>query len=253
MIKISIIGAGNVASHLATAFMASERIQLLQLYARRTDVAMALPAGVAVVHELGALDVADLYIIAVSDSAIAGISAQLPFGDRLVVHTSGTMPFETIDPKNRRGVFYPLQTFSKEKPVVSDQIPLCIEAENSADQTLLFEVANAISEQVYAINGTQRQALHVAAVFVNNFVNQLYTVAEQICNDNGLPFDMLKPLIRETSEKVMSLSPRAAQTGPASRNDLQTIAAHTAFLTDPNIKEIYTLLTQSILSNGQKL
>ena len=194
-----------------------------------------------------------MYIIAVSDDAIAQVSENLALDNQLVVHTSGTVTLNALANKNRRGVFYPLQTFSKDKAVNFKTIPLCIEAENEKDATTLKLIANAISDAVYDINSEQRKALHVAAVFVNNFVNHLYQMGNEICDANTIPFEILKPLIQETANKIATLSPKNAQTGPAKRNDLKTIAAHEEFLKDENQAAIYKLLTQSIQDNGKKL
>ncbi|HSN48940.1 MAG TPA: DUF2520 domain-containing protein, partial [Flavobacterium sp.] len=128
-----------------------------------------------------------------------------------------------------------------------------LESENETDFELLRIVAETISKKVYDINSVQRKALHISAVFVNNFVNHLYQIGNEICIENKLPFEVLKPLILETANKVMNLSPREAQTGPAIRNDEQTIAGHLDFLLDENQKKIYKTLTQSIQNNGKKL
>jgi predicted short-subunit dehydrogenase-like oxidoreductase (DUF2520 family) len=132
-------------------------------------------------------------------------------------------------------------------------IPLCLETENEKDAPTLKLIANAISDAVYDINSEQRKALHVAAVFVNNFVNYLYQMGNEICDANAIPFEILKPLIQETANKIATLSPKNAQTGPAKRNDLKTIAAHEEFLKDENQAAIYKLLTQSLQNNGKKL
>jgi predicted short-subunit dehydrogenase-like oxidoreductase (DUF2520 family) len=117
----------------------------------------------------------------------------------------------------------------------------------------LKQLAHSISNAVYEINSEQRKALHVAAVFVNNFVNYLYQMGNEICDANAIPFEILKPLIQETANKIATLSPKNAQTGPAKRNDLKTIAAHEEFLKDENQAAIYKLLTQSLQNNGKKL
>jgi predicted short-subunit dehydrogenase-like oxidoreductase (DUF2520 family) len=252
MINVSIIGSGNVAGHLVQAFAKSDSVQLLQLFSRKKDIGFALPESVSLIHEVSQLEEADLYIISVTDNAIAGISSVLPFKNRLVAHTSGTMPLETIDDNNRKAVFYPLQTFSKNKAVDFTDIPICIESQFAADYQLLERTARAISDKPYAINSDQRKALHVAAVFANNFTNHLYQIADEICRDNQVPFDILKPLITETASKIMLLSPADAQTGPAKRNDHNTIEAHEAFLSDYK-KEIYHILTQSIQQHGKEL
>ena len=171
----------------------------------------------------------------------------------MVVHTSGSVSISAIDNKNRQGVFYPLQTFSKSKEVDFKSIPICIETKNKKDFQILEKVAKSISNIVYKINSEQRKALHIAAVFVCNFVNHLYQIGNDICIENDLPFDILKPLIQETANKIFTLSPNQAQTGPAKRKDTQTINTHMSFLSDENQKEIYKMLTKSIIDNGKKL
>ncbi|MBP6272946.1 MAG: DUF2520 domain-containing protein [Fluviicola sp.] len=253
MTKVSIIGSGNVAQHLIQAFQSNPAIELVQVFARNPKNVTHLLDSDRITSDYSQLQQADLYIIAVSDDAIAEVSAALPFKNRLVAHTSGTVSIDSLDPKNRRAVFYPLQSFSKDKAVNFKTIPLCIEAENKKDVPTLNLIANAISDAVYYINSEQRKALHVAAVFVNNFVNHLYLIGNGICDANAIPFAILKPLIQETANKIATLSPKAAQTGPAKRNDISTIAAHQQFLTDENQAAIYNLLTQSIQDNGKKL
>lgn len=246
MIKVTIIGSGNVAQHLISAVLEAENIQLLQVAARQAASVDFLIDSQKIVTDYSQLLEADLYIIAVSDSAIAEVSAQLPFSDRLVAHTSGTMPIDALSPNNRTAVFYPLQTLSKTKSVDFKKVPLCLEAENQTDLDILTTVGNAISDQVYFINSQQRKSLHVAAVFVNNFSNHLYSIGEEICKEGNIPFDILKPLIAETAEKINHLDPKQAQTGPAIRGDQNTIDAHLQFLKNSNFKNIYSILTKSI-------
>ena len=117
------------------------------------------------------------------------------------------------------------------------------------DYKIIEKIAQSISKVVYPIDTKQRKALHVSAVFVNNFVNHLYQIGNEICIENKVPFDILKPLIQETAEKIQTLTPLEAQTGPAKRKDMHTIASHIDFLQDENQKAIYTLLTQSIQNN----
>ena len=251
MIKVTLLGSGNVAQHLTAAFAASKQVQLCEIYARSVPD-FDVPANTVIVNKIEDLNESDLYIIAVSDSAISEISNQLDFQGKLVVHTSGSIPLITLNPKNKRGVFYPLQTFSKQKQVDFKSVPLCLESEFEADYKILETVAHSLSNSIYKINSNQRKALHVAAVFANNFTNHLYAQAADICKANNVPFDILRPLIEETGSKIQTLSPLEAQTGPAIRNDENTIKAHLDFLTDKNQHEIYTLLTKSI-RNGRKL
>jgi predicted short-subunit dehydrogenase-like oxidoreductase (DUF2520 family) len=257
MIKVIIIGSGNVAQHLIAAFQNSQNsgseIELVQVFSRQPANVSQLLNFNKITDNWDTLAEADLYIIAVSDNAIADVSSQLPFKNRLVVHTSGSVSLNALDDNNRKGVFYPLQTFTKNKAVDFKTIPICLESENATDFQLLDKVAKAISEKVFAINSEQRKALHVAAVFVNNFVNHLYEIGSEICQEHQVPFEILKPLIAETAEKIMVLSPEEAQTGPAKRNDSTTIEAHEAFLSNENYLKIYKILTQSIQHNGKKL
>ena len=257
MIKVSIIGSGNVAHHLIMAVLHSEnfdgKIELVEAYARNASSLTDLLPFDKITTDLSVLKPADLYIIAVSDSAIQTVSNQLEFKNKLVAHTSGTTEIDVLNDNNRKGVFYPLQTFSKTKSVDFSTIPICLESQNASDLQTLETVGKAISNATYILNSEQRKALHVAAVFVNNFVNHLYQLGNEICIENQVPFKILKPLIEETANKIMSLSTEEAQTGPAKREDQETIKAHLAFLQEGNKKNIYELLTQSIIAHGKKL
>ena len=253
MVKVIIIGSGNVAQHLIKAFAKSKNVDLVQVFSRQKESIVSLLDSHKITDNYADLAEADLYILAVSDDAIVAVSSQLPFENRLVVHTSGSVSINVLDFKNRRGGFYPVQTFSKNVAVDFSEIPICLESENKVDFDVLEKVAHAISNRVLKISEVQRQALHVSAVFVNNFVNQLYKIGNEICLENNIPFEVLKPLILETANKGTTLSPKEAQTGPASRNDNTTIERHLNFLSDENRKNIYKIITQSIQNNGKKL
>lgn len=257
MIKVIIIGSGNVAQHLINAFQNEEKresgIELIQVFSRKKESLTSLISLNKITTQFSELLVADLYIIAVSDDAIEEVSSALPFKNRLVAHTSGSVPMTILNSNNRRAVFYPLQTFTKNKAVDFKTIPICLEAENNADFELISKVGQLISGQATAINSQQRKALHVAAVFVNNFTNHIYQIGNDICKEHQVPFGILKPLIQETAQKILELTPEQAQTGPAKRKDQKTIEAHEEFITDENQLNIYKIITQSILNNGKKL
>ncbi|WP_445452085.1 Rossmann-like and DUF2520 domain-containing protein [Flavobacterium sp. 25HG05S-40] len=253
MIRLSIIGSGNVAQHLIQAFSKSTETELVQVFSRQPEVVSHLITSDKIISDLNHLIAVDVTIIAVSDDAIVAVANQIPFENQLVVHTSGSVPMNALHTKNRKGVFYPLQTFSKTKEVDFKLIPICIEAENESDLEQLITLAKSISNSVNNVNSEQRKALHIAAVFVSNFTNHLYQIGSDICKENNLSFDILKPLIQETANKILTLSPQEAQTGPAKRQDTQTINAHLHFLTDGHQKEIYKMLTKSIIDNGKKL
>jgi predicted short-subunit dehydrogenase-like oxidoreductase (DUF2520 family) len=257
MMKVIIIGSGNVAQHLIATFHNSQNlsfdIELIQVFSRKREKLTHLVEADKITTDLNLLLEADLYIIAVSDDAIATVASQLPFKNRLVVHTSGAAPLTVLGDNNRKGVFYPLQTFTKNKEIDFKSIPICLESENIYDFKLLEKAAKTLSDKVFTINSEQRKALHVAAVFVNNFTNHLYRLGSEICEEHQVPFDILKPLIQETAQKIMNLSPAKAQTGPAIRNDQNTIEAHQALLSNENQLTIYKILTQSIQQHGKKL
>lgn len=256
MIEITIIGSGNVAQHLILAFLEAEKkgseIKLTQVFSRNKEsIANIFPEN-KIVTSFQNLKKTDLYIIAVSDNAIETVANQLPFQNQLIVHTSGAIPLQ-IFKQTQRGIFYPLMTFTKNKPINFKCIPLCIETVDIEDYQLLEKVAKSISDFVYQIDSEQRKALHVAAVFVNNFTNHLYQIGKDICEENKISFEILKPIILETVQKIMMLNPNEAQTGPAIRNDTKTIEAHESFLTNETQLKIYKILTQAIQDNGKKL
>lgn len=253
MLKVTVIGSGNVAQHLIKVFLQTKEVSLVQAFARQSKSLLHLLPKEKITNNYNALQEADVYIISVTDNAINEVSSQLPFKNELVVHTSGTSSLEVLDSKNRKGVFYPLQTFSKNKEVDFSSIPLCLEAENKEDYKTLEVLANSISNKVYNISSEQRKSLHVAAVFVSNFVNHMYVIGSEICETNNVPFEVLQPLIQEVANKITTLTPKEAQTGPALRNDTKTIEKHIEFLKDSNYQDIYKLLTQSIQNVAKEL
>ena len=253
MIKVTILGSGNVAQQLIQAFAKAINIEIIQVFAKNPSEIYHLIDSEKIVSDYKKLLESDLFIIAVSDVAIAEVSNQIPFLNQLIAHTSGSFSIDGLNIKNRKAVFYPLQTFSKSKKVDFQEIPICLETQFDADYQILETVAKSISNKIFKIDSQQRKSLHVAAVFVCNFVNHLYQMGSDICNENNVDFEILKPLIQETANKIMTLSPSNAQTGPAIRNDNETINAHLNFLSNENQRDIYKLLTKSIIDNAKKL
>jgi predicted short-subunit dehydrogenase-like oxidoreductase (DUF2520 family) len=230
MISVLLVGKGNVATHLYEAFLNVDVVKVAQMSSR----------------ELGKIPQADVTIIAVSDDAIAEVSSKIT--NNFVVHTSGSVSINDLKNNSKKGVFYMLQTFSKDKKVAFSEVPFCLESENKEDYKLLETLAKSIGKKIYSINSEQRKTLHVAAVFVNNFTNHMYKIGNDICIENNVPFEILQPLIKETASKIEHLSPEKAQTGPAIRNDKKTIKNHLNLL-NINQQEIYKILTKSI-QNG---
>lgn len=246
MINIVFLGFGNVNSHLFEAVHKSKNVSVKQIF-NRNHIKMISPfEHIPFIDDISEIEEADVYIIGIPDDAISIFSESLAFQNRLVVHTSGGVSINALSNKNRRGVFYPLQSFSKQREVDFENIPICIEAENEADLKLLRNLAESISHNIAEISSEERGKLHLAAVFVNNFTNYLYRIGSEILKENDLPFDLLKPLIQETASKIKTLSPKDAQTGPAKRNDLKTIEKHLSLLSNPQHRKFYELFTEAL-------
>ena len=255
MIKVIILGFGNVGQHLYRAFSLNPKVDVIQIY-NRSPINFPENFQSSFLTDISQLKEVDAYIIAVPDDAIKDFSKTLPFKNKLVVHTSGSVSINNLSDNNKKGVFYPLQSFSKNAEVDFKSIPICIEAKNKEDLELLKQLGSLISENVQEISSKEREQLHLSAVFVNNFVNYLYQVGSDLLLDNSLSFDLLKPLIIETAKKIESLNPEDSQTGPAKRNDLKTIENHLHLLEESPYKELYHKITKSIqekYNHGKKL
>ena len=248
MIKVIILGSGNVGTHLFKAFKNNIDINILQLYSRDLKNISQYSNVVNITDKLNDLEVADVYILAVNDDSINELSSQLPFTDRLVCHTSGGKSINELHSKNRQAVFYPLQTFSKDSKIDFTKIPICLESYNLKDMNTLKNIATSLSCDYYEISSIQREKIHLAAVFVNNFTNHLFTIAKEITDDSNIDFNILKPLISETVQKIYKLDPKEAQTGPAVRNDRETINKHIQDLKSNDHKQLYKLMT-SLINN----
>ena len=253
MITVTLIGAGNVATHLYKIFNNTDQVLVKQWYNRTLKPIERYKTKLDITDCLEDLKETDLYIIAVSDDAISELSSALPFSDRLVVHTSGSASLYDLDMKHKRGVFYPLQTFSKDVDLDFTEVPICIEALHKPDYKFLKELGIALGCKVYKVNSDQRKALHLAAVFANNFTNHIYRIAHEICEKDSAEFDILKPLIKETARKIETVSPYRAQTGPAKRGDKKTIKKQLKALDNSTHKAIYDIMTKSIKNTyGQR-
>lgn len=247
MTTIVFLGFGNVNFHLINTLYKHNKDSVIQVYNRsKTNLNKELN-NIPFTTDLSKIKEADLYIIGIPDDAIAAFSETLPLKNKLVVHTSGSVSMEALSKRNRKGVFYPLQTFSKNREVNFNTIPICIEAKEEADLELLTNLGKSLSEKVVEIDSDERSKLHLAAVFVNNFVNHLYAIGDDILGNNELSFDLLHPLIEETASKVKTLSPSEVQTGPARRGDQKTIEKHLHLLKEGPESELYQQLTESLM------
>jgi predicted short-subunit dehydrogenase-like oxidoreductase (DUF2520 family) len=247
--KVSIIGSGNVATHLARALKRAG-VKLVHVWSQHLENAQALAHELNAAATTNILDLSeqsDVIFIAVKDDAISDIAFQLKDYQGIVAHTAGSVALSTIAAVSHPGVFYPLQTFSKHKDLDFSTVPLCLEAANASTLETLKQLAQLISKNVYEVDSEQRKTLHLAAVFACNFPNYLYHIAQQLLAEQQLDFDIIRPLIAETANKVQTAIPMEVQTGPAIRNDEQTLTKHEGLLQDkPEWLSIYKLLSDQI-------
>lgn len=254
--QIVVIGAGNVATHFAHAFSANGD-KIVQVYSRTIDAAQTLAEqfGVGYTNNLARLKTdADIYIFAISDDALFDVALDLKLKDKICFHTSGTVAMEVLAPITQNyGVVYVPQTFVKHIAMDYCRLPFCIEAANTATLEKLQKMVANISTKVYTLDGEQRKYLHLASVFANNFGNCINAMAQQIMEQNNLPFEIIHPLIEETSKKIQYGNLWRLQTGPAKRGDSGTLDKHRRLLADnPKYLEAYNILTQIIEDNTHK-
>ncbi len=258
MREVVVIGSGNLAEALASAVAGSGTLQLKQIWARNAMRAEVLSrrTGAPWSCDPDRLAAAELYLVAVSDRAVGEVAARLPIPETAaVVHTAGSVPLDALPEKfPRRGVLYPLQTFTAGRDVDFRRVPLFTEASTPALHAELDRVARSLSDLVFHAGGDERAQLHLAAVFVCNFVNHLYALGAGALAPTSLPFSVLKPLIRETAEKaVAAASPARVQTGPAVRGDRETMRRHLERIgNDAHLRTVYELLSEQIWEISKK-
>ena len=249
---VALLGAGNLATNLGKA-LSRKGFRILQVFSRTEQSAqeLAKAIGTDYITDLEQLSPhARLCIAALKDDAIAELAPQIARHARnaLLVHTAGSLSIDIWKGHAERyGVFYPMQTFSKQQEVDFGEIPFFIEANSPDNAALLKKIAGTLSASVHELSSEERKRLHLAAVFASNFTNHMYAMAHEVLKDIHLPFDILLPLIDETARKVHRLSPQEAQTGPAIRYDEKVIRSHINLLEHrPRLQEIYKLLSKSI-------
>ena len=251
MIKVVLLGSGNVAYHLALAFKAATNVELVQRYSRQESNNKAFDSEIPHTTDLKKLETADIYILAIKDEAIIDLCKSLDHIDGLIIHTSGAMGLEVLATRNRRAVLYPVQSLSIHQNISLKDVPFAIEAASKEDLKLLRNLASELSSRVFELNSAQREKLHVSAVFANNFSNFMFTCAEELCKQYQIPFDILRPLILETGKKIQYMQPIDAQTGPAKRCDHGVIEKQENQLQGMH-KQIYKLLTKAIIKTNKR-
>ncbi|SFB95866.1 Predicted oxidoreductase, contains short-chain dehydrogenase (SDR) and DUF2520 domains [Flexibacter flexilis DSM 6793] len=251
--RIGLVGSGNVAWHLAQN-LEDVGHSIVAVYSATEAHAQTLADNLYDAKVLNEPDFretnVDVLLIAVSDDAIEQVCKLLVLPpDVVIAHTSGTRPLGVLNAlPNPKGVFYPLQTFSKNKHVDIGQVPFCLEFDGDVSEQILYDLASSVSRNLYNLDSQQRRVLHISAVFACNFTNHLWRLSQEILSEQSIDFEILKPLIQETVAKSMAVGPEKAQTGPAARRDLLTIEQHLLYLQgNPPLHDLYKLLTESIL------
>ena len=247
MKNIILVGSGNVATHLGIALQ-NCNYKIIQVYSRSIENAkkLAQKLNTNFTNDLIQLKTTDLIIVSVNDDAISTVLSKLK--NTAIVHTSGSIGMDVFESNfSDFGVFYPLQTFNTDIELTISDIPFCIEGNSRAFENQLVEIAKNLSSNVITMNSAQRKQLHIAAVFACNFSNQMFSIADDLLVEKDINFKILLPLIKQTIAKLNTNKPKAVQTGPAKRKDLQTIKDQINLLEEDNLKNIYKLITNQIL------
>ena len=252
MMKVTLIGAGNLATQLGKSLKKAGVI-ISQVYSRTEDSARTLGELLEAewLTDIKALrDEADIYIFSVKDSVLCELISEVckGRGDKLFLHTAGSMPMSCFEGKALRyGVFYPMQTFSKTKDVDFERIPVFIEGNSIETEDVIRSLANKLSQRVIRLSSADRKYLHLAAVWACNFTNYCYTVASDILGEHSIPFDVMLPLINETTDKIQKISPMEAQTGPAVRGDRNVMNKQLELMNGKeDLQELYQMLSKGI-------
>lgn len=249
--KIVLIGAGNLATHLGKALHAAGH-DMIQVFSRTMQSAETLASlldAEPLTDMAQVRDDADVYIFSVKDSALEQLISQLCGGEKKVfLHTAGSMPMSVFRGKALHyGVLYPMQTFSKQREVDFSIIPCFIEANDEFALKQIEGLAGQISHRVYQLSSEDRKYLHLSAVFACNFANHCYAASQKLLQQHGIPFDVMLPLIDETAAKVHGMTPKDAQTGPAVRYDENVIGKQIQLLENqPYFQKIYDCMSKSI-------
>lgn len=250
--SISIIGSGNVATHLTLALHTAGHT-IRQVLSREFDHAVLLASRVNAqpIDKIALLDShSDVYLLAVNDDALYDLALDLQLPEAVVIHTSGSTPATVLKPVSRRfGVVWSPQTFVRDIAMDYAHLPLCIEGSTPQTENVIEELFASISDNIHHLDFAQRRWAHLAAVMVNNFGNAVNAIAQELTTQHGIDFSILRPLAEMTVKKMDYGNLWAQQTGPARRHDQKTIDAQRRLLADdPKLMQLYDLLTEIIQS-----
>ena len=254
--RIVLVGAGGLGTNLGLALHEAGH-DVLAVFSRTMEHARMLAEriGSQPTDDICALpNEADLFIVSVKDAVLTDVVQQLMQGreEQYFAHTAGSMSLTLFQGMARHyGVFYPMQSFSKERRINFSEVPVFLEASDAQTLTQLKALSATLTPHVYELSTDKRRYLHLAAVFACNFANHCYALSAEILQQHGLPFSVMLPLIDETARKVHHLSPLEAQTGPAIRYDLNVINKQQQLLDDPAMKELYERLSKSIYQHAK--
>ena len=255
--KIVFIGSGNLATQLGLALNEAGQ-QIVQVFSKTAEHAGELAAKLGCAYTTNIDEIsenADIYIISVKDDAIATLAEKVgrKAQNAIILHTAGSIAMEVLQPYAQHyGVLYPMQTFSKNKPVDFKPIPCFIEASDDATLSAIRTLAESVSQNVVPATSAQRKKLHLAAVLACNFTNHCYRLAEKVLEEEQMDFKLFLPLIDETARKVATLSPKQAQTGPMMRWDTGVMQMQMDLLNDERTRQIYKLMAESIHEDATK-
>lgn len=257
MPTISFIGSGNLAWHLAPA-LDNLGFVVKEVFSARQKNATALTERLYQAEVKSSLDFSDspsdIFFIAVSDEAIADVAKEIVLPENAtLVHTSGSQPLSLLEfsAAAHIGVFYPLQTFTKTRPIDFKNVPVFIEASDDDSEKKLTSIAKALTNKYKKITSEERKGLHVAAVFASNFPNHMLRLSKMIMDERGLNFEWLKPVILETINKALAVGPEYSQTGPAVRGDLEILDQHMEYLKGDKVAaKIYEIVSQDIIDKS---
>lgn len=245
--KVVIVGAGNVATHIGRAICRCHEVLAVCCRTLEHASCLANELGARVLTDIRLLPPSDICLIAISDNEIENISTTMPSTDGIVVHTSGATKMSVLQNHKHSGVIYPCQTFTREDKLDFAKVPLFVEASDDATREILINFAKSLSSMVAYADSQDRARLHVAAVLASNYTNRLLCLAHDYMERQGLPFDMIRPLVEQTIHKAFSMNPYDAQTGPARRNDTQTIERHLQLIDTEQLRCVYKLLSDDII------
>jgi predicted short-subunit dehydrogenase-like oxidoreductase (DUF2520 family) len=248
LLKVFFIGSGRLNQNFANAFLHTD-IEMVGVYSKTQENTMAFSQKFKTAHYPDLKSIpndCDVYFLGVNDSEICAVSQELDVNG-IVIHCSGFLSIDLLNKHKNRGVFWPIQTLSKDHYSNFSDVPICVEASDEMSLRILESLADKITKVPIFISEEKRKKLHIAAVFANNFTNHLFVLSKDFLHKNNLDFNLLMPLIQETVKKLSSIDPHLAQTGPASRKDLNTMYQHKLILeNEEELLTIYQTISRSI-------